>query len=212
MRCCGFLRRVGLVPLAVMLLAMGMACGGDETFDLMSFEDLPVDTAEAAEGESFALSSKEALLVKITYLHTHLILLETMQRVNRDMQGLLEYDSKLSVDLEWVIEVHEVTADAEAFFERATRLEVPVSLGQEYTEELLAFLEIVQWAGFASDRLLAASLAVGPSGRTLQVMDREEEEEFERYVREAEFFLKRAAAAISKEITKYEGFIVELER
>ena len=178
----------------------------------MEFDDVPgVQATVVAEAE-FALSPKEELLIEVTYVYTHMILLETLQQINRDMQLLLEYDTKSDVDLEWVIEVHDVTAHAEEFFDRAASLKVPVSLQSKYTGSLLDFLEGMQWTGFGSDRLLAASLTVGPSGRSLQVMNRQEEEVFERFKRESEYYLRKAEATIESELDTYREYLTAIER
>ncbi len=194
-------------------ISLSVACGGGEDeFELMEFDDVPgVQATVVAEAE-FALSPKEELLIEVTYVYTHMILLETLQQINRDMQLLLEYDTKSDVDLEWVIEVHDVTAHAEEFFDRAASLKVPVSLQSKYTGSLLDFLEGMQWTGFGSDRLLAASLTVGPSGRSLQVMNRQEEEVFERFKRESEYYLRKAEATIESELDTYREYLTAIER
>ena len=190
---------------ALLLLSVGLAgCGGGgEEFGLMTFDDLPDATPVPVEEFKFALSPKEALLVEVTYVYTHTILLESLQRINRDMQLLLEYEDATEVDLEWVIEVHEVTADAETFFERASNLEVPTSLEDKYSRDLLDFLTAMQWSGFGSDRLLASSLTVGPSGRSLYVMREEEKEVFERFAREAAYYLDIAEKMVEEQIELY---------
>ena len=204
--------RVLILALACVALAAILACGGEEEFGLMTFEDLPDVTPEVPQEIEFGLTPKESLLVEVTYVYTHTILLETMEQINRDMQGLLEYDSKGDVDLEWVIEVHDVTAEAEQFFERASKLQVPASLEDKYRSSLLSFLEIVQWTGFGSDRLLAASLTVGPSGRSLQVMNRREEEVFERFRREAEYYLRLSEHQIERELDSFREHLASIER
>ena len=200
------------VALLAVVVAVAAACGGGEDFGLMSFDDIPEEAPTPVLEPEFALSPKEELLVEVTYVYTHMILLETLQQVNRDMQLLLEYDSKADVDLEWVIEVHDVTARAEEFFDRAASLQVPASMEGKYSPSLLDFLEALQWTGFGSDRLLAASLTVGPSGRSLQVMNRQEEEVFERFKRESEYYLRKAESTIEKELDTYREYLSGIAR
>ena len=203
--------RIGSVVLTLAFV-VSVACGGGDDFGVMTFEDLPDEVPTPVVEPEFALSPKEELLIEVTYVYTHMILLETLQQINRDMQLLLEYEAKADVDLEWVIEAHEVTADAEEFFERAASLEVPVSMEDKYSRSLLDFLEAMQWTGFGSDRLLAASLTVGPSGRSLQVMNRQEEEVFERFKRESEYYLRKAESTIENELENYREYLSGIER
>ena len=205
---------VGWAVLAlVVLTTAGCGGGGDDEFELMSFDDFADEEAVAeVVDDGIRLSEKESWLVEVTHVYSQLILLETLEDMIHDMITVQEYERAQDVDLDWVIEVHEITKDAEDFFLRASRYGLPVSLEEEYDAALLVFFEAVQISGFGSDRLLAASLTVGPSGRSLQVMHQPEVETFERLTRESEYYLKSSLRMVERQIEDFRGRVGGIRR
>ena len=82
-----------------------------------------------------------------------------------------------------MIDVHEVTEEADFFFERMTGMEIPGSQREQYEYLYLGMLETIQVMAFGSDRVLAAALLVGPGGRSLAIMPPEERDRFLTLVR-----------------------------
>ena len=114
----------------LMLLFLSVGCGlfgGEEEFEIMVFEeDLGKEGGAAAappEVPSFRVNPE--ILEEVKFLYRHQVRLERFQRVIRDLTGLVEYENASEVDLEWVVEVHEVTAESEEFFDLAAEMQVP---------------------------------------------------------------------------------------
>ena len=201
--------------LAVLCLLAGLGCGllgggeggdGDGEIGLMEFEH-EEDDLESTEEIVRSLSLKPEVLVKVRYLYGHQVGLESIEQLNRDLRSLLEYGGAVDVNLEWVIEVHEVTAEADELFRRLSSQRVPESQRELYSDLFIGLLDSIQVMGYGSDRILAASIKVGPSGRTLATMSDEDSEEFETLVREAGFYLTDAEQLIQKQISNVEEII-----
>ncbi len=194
---------VGLV--AVLVLSgtgcgmLGLGGGGDGEIGMLEFGD-PPPTPDLDEFVAASIAVDPVRLVEVQFLYSFEVRLETMQRVVRDLLNLLEYGSDEEVDLEWVIEVHEVTEDAEDFFRLATAVRVPEPLREQYDYLLIGLLDAVQVTGFGSDRVLAAAVAVGPSGRDLFNMPQPEVDGFLVLMREAKFFLNRAERSVEEQL------------
>ena len=92
------------------------------------------------------------------------------------------------------MEVHEVTRESDDYFLALTSMELPESQRDQYGYLHIGTLEVVQVAALGSDRLLAAAVLVGPSGRSLLNMGDDERDEFETRIREARFYLADATA------------------
>ena len=184
------------------------AAGGDgEEFEMMEFEDSGDSAPPPVEELFLKLSLNPEVLVEIRYLYRHQVVLEEMKRLNRDLQSLLEYSGEGDVNLEWVIEVHEVTGVADGLFERVIGERPPDALWEQYEYLFVNLLDAIQVTGYGADRVLAASIKVGPSGRTLMTMPADELAEFETLVREARFYLRDGGRLIDKEISELEGLI-----
>ena len=93
--------------------------------------------------------------------------MEGLRQVIRDLNAAVEHSGPADVDLDWVIEVHQVTRESDRFFGILTSLKVPESQRDQYKHLQIGMLETIQVAGYGSDRLLAASVIVGPSGRSM---------------------------------------------
>ena len=61
----------------------------------------------------------------MNFLYSHQVRLERLERVVRDLSALAEYENPSDVDLEWVVEVHEVTRETEKFLDSVTKMKVP---------------------------------------------------------------------------------------
>ena len=190
-----------LALFGTMIFAVGACGSGGSEFDLLIFEDDPLPDMPS---EAYGLTDKEERLVEVSYLYNQLVILESLRGKNRDLHNLSQYGAPTDVDLNWVVEVHTVTAEAEELLRRASEIEVPESLASFYQGPYLAFLELLQVMGFGSDRLLGASLEVGPSGRTLAVMPDPQVEVFERLVRESGFYLREAETNVEQQIDSVE--------
>ena len=99
-------------------------------------------------------------------------------------------------------EVHEVTRESDDYFQVLTSLEVPASQREQYQYLYIAMLESVQVLGYGADRLLAAAVLVGPSGRSMLNMSGEEVDAFQTLMRESQFFLSDAEALVDRRITE----------
>ena len=110
---------VGLLAALPLVMGCGLF-GGEEEFELMVFEE-DVKNGQRSGGVSGTpvpeLGVDREVLVEVSFLYGHQVRLERLQRVIRDLTGLTEYENRGEVDLEWVVEVHEVTREAEEFME-----------------------------------------------------------------------------------------------
>ena len=202
--------RPAVLILVLMVSLSLMGCGllgfgggdGDSEADAMELidfgDDLPTPEPEAAVAR--ALSVDPESLIQIGFLYEFQVRLERLSRMIRDLDSTNEYSSPSDVNLEWVAEVHEVTREADDFFRELTSMEIPESQRSRYQYLYLGMLETVQIAGFGSDRLLAAAVLVGPSGRSLLNMDPAEADRFDALVRESKFFLRDAEQRVDREI------------
>ncbi len=203
------LRTFFLVPALVGTLLLSLGCGfipglgGDaaaEEIGLIDFgnDDLPTPVPE--EVVARALSIDPFVLVEIRFLYQFQVRLERLRRVIRDLNAAADHSDAAGIDLDWVIEVHDVTRESDAFFEHLTSVRVPESLREEYEYLHVGMLEVIQVAGYGSDRLLAASVVVGPSGRSLSSMEADETDSFETLMREARFFLMGSESRIDHQV------------
>ena len=208
--------RLGLFLIGVCCLGFlgcGLFGGGEEEagsgdeFELMEFEDSGPSTPPPVEEIFMRLSLKPEVLVEIRYLYSHQVVLEEMQRLSRDLKSLLDYSSLGDVNLEWVIEVHEVTAVADGLFARVIGERPPDTLWEQYEHLYVNLLDAIQVTGYGADRLLGASIKVGPSGRTLMTMPEDELADFETLVREARFYLQDGGRLIDRELSDLDGVI-----
>lgn len=141
------------------------------------------------------------VFAEIRFLYNFQVRLERLQRMVRDLNGTLEPSGgRGGYDLEWVIAVHEVTRESDDLFRTLTSLRLPESQREQYEYLYVGMLEVVQVAGYGSDRLLAAAVLVGPSGRTAQQLGAEDADRFHTLLREARFFLSDATGRIDREV------------
>ena len=198
-------------PLVVLVLLFGMflgtGCGllgggegGDGEIGLLEF-DAPPPTVELDVVVQRALSFDQRVIVEIQFLYGYQVRMETFQRINRDLLSLLDYSNPADVDLDWVIAVHTATEETEVFFNEVTGLRVPESQREQYEYIFIGMLEAVQVAGYGLDRLLAAAVLVGPNGRSLLSMSRQESEQFDVLMREAGFYLGDSEKLITRQMS-----------
>ena len=176
---------------ALPVLGCGFLGGSSEASDefaLMEFEPDPPTPAPEEIVEQ-ALSLNPELLVEVRFLYGHQVHVERMRQLNRDLLNLLDHGGPGEVNLDWVIDVHQTTRDADELFLLTTSLRVPESQRSQYDYLMIRMLEAVQTMGLGADRLLAAAVRVGPSGRTLLDMSDNERAEFDTLLLESRFFL-----------------------
>ncbi len=178
---------------------LGLGGGGDGELGLLEF-DSPPPTPKVAEFVQLALSFDPEVLVEVQFLYEYQVRLETMERLVRDVISLLDHSNRSEIDLEWVIRVHETSKEVDAFFGQVTEVRVPDPLREDYDYLFFGLLESVQVMGYGTDRLLAAAVKVGPTGRTLQTMPPGEVDEFLVLMREADFYMKDAARRVDSQL------------
>ena len=201
---------VSLSVLLVLLFPLGCGLFGGEggssgEMELIEFGDeLPAPDpgldSGPAEVEFQTLQVDPRILEEIYFLYNFQVRVEGLQQVIRDLSSMLQYTGPGDIDLEWVAEVHEVTRESDAYFRVLTSLVVPESQRGQYGYLHIGLLETVQVSGFGSDRLLAAAVLVGPSGRSMVSMSGEEVDEFETLMRESAFFLRDAERRVDTRI------------
>ena len=205
------LRPVALFLVLLTVLSLSLGCGmlpgfgggdsGDGELGMIEFGDDEGEVfLEPEEIVARALSIDPEVLIEIRFLHYFQVRLERLRQVIRDLRSAVEHLGPADVDLDWVIEVHEVTRESDDFFRVLTSLDVPESQRDQYQYLQIGMLEAVQVAGYAADRLLAASVVVGPSGRSMLNMNVEETDRFETLLREAKFFLADAERRVDREV------------
>ena len=196
------LRPVSLFLVILTVLSLSLGCGilpgfGGDSEDgdlgMIEFDDDGEVVLEPEEIIARALSIDPEVLIEIRFLYYFQVRLERLRQVIRDLNSAVEHSGPVDVDLDWVIEVHEATRESDDFFRVLTSLEVPESQREQYEYLHIGMLETIQVAAYGADRLLAASVVVGPSGRSMLNMDIEEIDRFETLLREARFFLSDAA-------------------
>ena len=196
------LRPVSLFLVILTVLSLSLGCGilpgfGGDSEDgdlgMIEFDDEGEVVLEPEEIIARALSIDPEVLIEIRFLYYFQVRLERLRQVIRDLNSAVEHSGPVDVDLDWVIEVHEATRESDDFFRVLTSLEVPESQREQYEYLHIGMLETIQVAAYGADRLLAASVVVGPSGRSMLNMDIEEIDRFETLLREARFFLSDAA-------------------
>ena len=171
------------------------ACGGGgdgadplADFGIMTFDDLPPAEPDPTAP---ALDLREDWILEVGFLHARVVMAEALRRTVRDLSALAE-NPGAAPGLEWVVSVHEATLGAEGFFDRTLQTDTPAAMQDKYYDLRRQYVEAVQMAGFGSDRLLGASLVIGPDGRTAGELSAVEREEYDRLLREAEFYLSHA--------------------
>ena len=196
------LRPVSLFLVILTVLSLSLGCGilpgfGGDSEDgdlgMIEFDDEGEVVLEPEEIIARALSIDPEVLIEIRFLYYFQVRLERLRQVIRDLNSAVEHSGPVDVDLDWVIEVHEATRESDDFFRVLTSLEVPESQREQYEYLHIGMLETIQVAAYGADQLLAASVVVGPSGRSMLNMDIEEIDRFETLLREARFFLSDAA-------------------
>ena len=204
------LRQVPLFLVILTALSLSLGCGiipgfggEDEDADLgmIEFADDGEIVLEPEEIIAGALSSIDPeVLIEIRFLYYFQVRLERLRQLIRDLNSAVEHSGPVDVNLDWVIEVHDVTRESDDFFRVLTSLDVPESQREQYQHLQIGMLETVQVAAYGADRILAASVVVGPSGRSMLNMDIEEIDRFETLLREARFFLSDATSRVEREI------------
>ena len=191
---------------AVILLLCG-GCffgGGSSEPELMEFTDeepsAPVAAPVVAEVERLDVSVAPLVLERLNYIYSYQVWLETLRRAARDLRSVQESGSggEESPGLEWVIDVHEVTAEADRVFALFLAVELPATQAEAYFDLFVQGIEAVQVLSYGSDRLLAAALVVGPGGRTADTLDLAESVRFQTYLRESSVFLGSAEGILER--------------
>ena len=206
--------------LLILVLSLSAGCGflgfggdsdGDGLDTLIEFQDeLPPDEGAGIAAVRRPLYIPPEVLLEVQFLYNLQVRMEGLRQTIRDLSSAADYSGPPDVDLDWVVEAHEVTREADAFFSILAGLDVPESQRAQYEYLYINMLEIVQVTSYGSDRLLAASVLVGPSGRSLVNMTSEEVDRFEVLIREASFFLSDAdsrAQSGTREIGRAVGSI-----
>ena len=173
--------------------------------DVIQFaDDLPEPEQEEAAKEEVAraLSIDPDILVEIHFLYNFQVRLEGLRQMVRDLNSMLDYSGPGDIDLDWVAEVHEVTRESDDYFKVLTSLDVPVSQRAQYQYLYIGMLESIKVSGYGADRLLAAAVIVGPSGRSMLNMSEEEIDAFQTLMRESRFFLSDAERLIDRRVTE----------
>ena len=203
------LRQVPLFLVILTVLSLSLGCGilpgfgGDSEapeLGMIEFDDDGEIVLEPEEIIARALSIDPEVLIEIRFLYYFQVRLERLRQVIRDLNSAVEHSGPADVNLDWVIEVHEVTRESDDFFRVLTSLDVPESQREQYQHLQIGMLETIQVAAYGADRILAASVVVGPSGRSMLNMDIEETDRFETLLREARFFLSDAASRVEREV------------
>ena len=194
---------VSISTLGCGLLGFGGDDDSEESLDLdmIQFSD-DVPSPEPEEEVALALSIDPNILVEIHFLYNFQVRLEGLRQVVRDLHSMLDYSGPGDIDLDWVAEVHEVTRESDDYFKVLTSLDVPVSQREQYQYLYIGMLESIKVSGYGADRLLAAAVIVGPSGRSMLNMSEEEIDAFQTLMRESRFFLSDAERLVDRRVTE----------
>ncbi len=168
--------------------------GGNGEIGLIEFEpDPPTPVPEEVVG--LALSMNPDVMQFVSTIYELQLLYESVDRMNRDLVNLVGSGEGDDYGLEWVIEVHEVTQDAETLYRRVAAFRLPENLRSEYDNTFIDLLQVIQLSSVGSDRILSAAILIGPSGRSMRNLQGAELERFERLRRESRLYLNEAQSA-----------------
>lgn len=192
--------------IAVVWVVYGFFFGGEAELGLIDFGDegaeesdyLSPSTNEASELDAF-YEVPDELLIEVDYMFAHQIYLTVLGRVNQDLLSLTAYKAESDVDLDWVIEVHAATLEAEETFALLADVPLPGNNRELYLGYKLGMLESLQISAEGATRLLAASIVLGPSGRSLPNLSVDERVEFDSLLDQSAFYLNQADDFITEE-------------
>ena len=180
------------------------ASEGDE-FALMEFDD-EEPTPEPVEERAESVSLDLLVLEEINYLYARQVMLEQLQKLNRDLTALQELETGRrggqdeDIGLDWVIDVFEVVYDADELFNLVVSLPVPDYQREKHADLFISELEAVQVMSFGSARLLEAATVIGPGGREVDGLSPYEFGRFHTLVREAGYFLRDSGSLIERQL------------
>lgn len=206
-------RRFLIFVVLTLLLAMVAACGtGDAEEDDLSVDFSAFDEPEVVKVEETytQLPGKQMRLLRVSYLSAMIHMLNDLKQNNRDLLRMAEREPE-TVNLGWVVDVHLLTESLDDVLIRAVDLEVPDYMEEDFVFHHGEFLEGVQTLGYGSNRLLASSIVVGPSGRTLSNMRGDERHTFLRFLEEARFFLNDANVLLSRSQSEYRSALSRMQ-
>ena len=203
------------LTVSFLFLGCGLLGGGDSEPSDMGLIEFGDDVAgdelrnmlESQEGVDQFLFIAPEVLIEIHFLHSFQVRLERLRGTIKDLNAAAETSGPVDVDLDWVIEVHEVTRESDDLFQVLTSMEIPESQRDQYRHLRLGMLEAIQVAGYGADRLLAASVVVGPSGRSMLNMSDDESDQFQVLIREARFFLSDAQGRVEGRCKRCPGLL-----
>ena len=213
LRFAGLLLGVGLL---FALSGCGLFGGDGEGIDplgqLIDFGEEPVEEAALEEilvveeaGAELRLVQRPEVLIEVQYFFGHQINLEAIERNNGELLELADYGGPGDVDLDWVIEVHRETEESDFLFQYLAGVRVPATHKEFYEDFHFGMLDVIHIASVGSNRLLAASVLVGPEGRTLRDLSEREQLEFQRLIREGRFYINEANAVLDRELENIRG-------
>jgi len=186
--------------------AFGLIFGGDAELGLIDFGDDPVEEYDYSSSASNVASELDAfyeipdqVLIEVDYMFAHQIYLALLVRLNQDLLTLTSYKSESEVDLDWVIDVHDATLEAEEVFALLADVPLPGTNREQYLRYKLGMLESLQISAEGATRLLAASILIGPSGRGLPNLSVDERVQFDGLLRQAAFYFDQADTYLEEE-------------
>ena len=188
--------------LAAFFILLSLACGGgggDEEFETLEFEEVPPSPTAPVEEVVQRVGLDPEVVVRLRFLYGHQVRLAELTRLSRDLVDLVEYGSPASVNLSWVVQVHEVTQEMDDFAKRASDAGIPESQRSQYEYLFVGLLEAVDIIGYGSLRLLEGATIIGPSGRTMETLDPAARERFLIRMGEAAYFFSEGQAMVKKE-------------
>ena len=195
------------VPLfAVLLLCASLlACGGggdSGSGDEIALLDFGADPTPVPVAERIANVGVDGVaLEELSYLYEYQIGLEGLQQLNRDLDHVLKPDKgDDDVGLDWVVDVHKLVNRADHLYEVILSRNIPDRQKEAYPSYFIAELEIVQLMAFGRDRLMAAAIILGPSGRTVDSLSVPEQRDFDRLLRESGYFLRQSEQMLDRQI------------
>ena len=194
---------VGVGWVALGPIGFGVFGGSAESLELIEFSDDAPAQSSSSTSVSVPVSDfyeiPGELLIEVDYMFAHVIYLRVLSRLNQDLITLSESRPGSEFDLDWVVEVHELTLEAENIYRILSAVRVPRTNEHVYLDYKLRMLEVVQVSAEGATRLLAASVLLGPSGRSSLNLSVTEKVEFDSLLRQSSFYLEEAAEFLEDE-------------
>lgn len=201
-----------LLPL--LLLILPVACGGEEDPLWAPIEYTPeIPTPVVVEEAVQDISLDGFLMAETNYLFYYRSLADSLVSLNRSLvsQGEIQRGSQQDYDLAWVVDVHDLITRSEGVYSLILSLEADDAIRDKYATLYLDTLRTIDLMVVGGDRLLAAAILLGPTGRSYEDMSDSEKWQFDALVSESGHWLSSSETLASSLSSAVSDHILRLD-